>query len=332
MTNIDPLYNLKKKILARFNKEDSGTDGIHFESDVTDLYSCISLDMICEAIDYSNKFVNLSESTVSYIKSIYKIAMENALFKEPDGIYKCDIGLAMGSHNAAIASDFVLATGEHKGFCMLIRQKRMNDILRFNRLRDDLIIKLSEDLAKAKEALQIVFEQYPNGLEFNLTSNVIFSKFLDMRLISEPTKFVDTLTILRKSPCKFDIVNQSSNTNDRYKTSAQNHYLDRISNICNTKVEAKRQLKITKLIMSYKGYKRPVKLVRKTPTRRFVHCKKFVTTLPHDQVTNIHVNIKNLLKKSNYPSDEYYYPTDVPDKKLRQFIFTKQKLVKSIWP
>ena len=39
--------------------------------------------------------------------------MSNAYFKETDGIYSCDIGLAMGSHLSAIASDFVLSTSEY---------------------------------------------------------------------------------------------------------------------------------------------------------------------------------------------------------------------------
>ena len=39
--------------------------------------------------------------------------MSNAYFKETDGIYSCDIGLAMGSHLSAIARDFVLSTSEY---------------------------------------------------------------------------------------------------------------------------------------------------------------------------------------------------------------------------
>ena len=49
------------------------------------------------------------------------------------------------------------------------------------------------------------------------------------------------------------------------------------------------------------------------------------------KLQNIHVKIKNLLKKCFFPSNRFYVPIDVPDKKIWQFIFSKKKLINNIW-
>ena len=152
-----------------------------------------------------------------------------------------------------------------------------------------------------------------------------------MRVVSEPKKLVNTFTILRKEPCRFDVISQASNTHKRYKSSALNHYIDRIENTCNSFSEKRRQTRVTRLILSYKGYSRSTRLIRKKLNGKFVHDHVFLSTIKHDQVTNSHVKIKKFLKKCAFPSDRFYIPTDIPDKKIRQFIFTKSKLINNIW-
>ena len=326
-----PMVMSTTEFLTRTKTEENDTSGIHFECDVTDLYSCVSYDMICDAFDFANGFLNYSQECINFIKKIYKIAMNNAYFKEPDGIYSCDIGLAMGSHLSAIASDFVLSTSEYKSYRLLKLEELLEFVYRHYRLRDDIIAKFKSDIEKIKKILKLLFSCYPKGLEFNLTTNILFSKFLDVRLVSEPKKLVDTLTILRKEPCRFDVISQASNTHKRYKSSALNHYIDRIENTCNSYPEKCRQTSVTRLILSYKGYSRSTRLLRKKSNRKFVHDRAFLSTIKHDQVTNSHVKIKRLLKKCSFPSDRFYIPTDIPDKKVRQFIFTKSKLINNIW-
>jgi hypothetical protein len=201
-----PMVISTTDFLERTKNEVNDTTGIHFESDVTNLYSCVTQGMICDAFDFANEFLNLSQECLTYIKKIYKVAMENAYFKEPDRTYKCDIGRAMGSHLSAIASDFSLSTREYKLYRILKNQNQIVNIFRYNRLRDDFIAKFKNYLQAIKVILKIIFSSYPLGLEFNLTTNMIFSKFLDVHLISEPNRPKDTLTILRKDPCRFDVI------------------------------------------------------------------------------------------------------------------------------
>ena len=325
-----PMICSTQEFTERFKTENKSTTGIHFETDVTDLYSCCTLDMIKDSIGFANNFVKFSDVTIQYIIDLLEIVMRNSYFKEPDGIYECDDGLSMGSHHSAVAADFVLFTSEYKSRSMLSNFNKMQYVHRFYRLRDDFLLKLLGGKQDVMEILHIIFSSYPVGLEFNVTTNVIFSKFLDCRIISQPQHNVDTLTILRKSPCKFDIIRQTSNTSKRYKKSAINHYINRIKNVCNTNPERYRQKTVSKLILSYKGYNGPLKVQKSQ--NKFIHNKKFLTTIIHDEVTNSHIAIKNLLKISRFPDKSFYYPVDVPGRKIRQFVFTKKKLVRSIWP
>ena len=324
-----PMVKSTKEFVERFNSEDPHSDGLHFEADVTDLYSRCTYEMVCDSIDFVNKFIKLSGNTIIYIKNLYKKAMQSAYFKEPTGIHRCDDGFAMGSHKSAIASDFILSTHEFNIYTILRKFSKQKFIKRYNRLRDDLTLKICGTQENIADVLHIIFTNYPKGLEFTVTSNAILSKFLDTRIIHSAGHKLDTLTILRKCPNKFDIIKNSSNTNDRYKTSAANHYLNRIANVCNTQIEKHHQLRVTKLILKYKGISLR-KRINKRKTSTNIR-KAFCNTITHDVQSNSHVIIKSFLKKCKYPKASFYYPTDIPGKKMKSFIFSKDKLVKNLW-
>ena len=255
--------------------------------------------------------------------------MTSAYFKEPTGIHRCNNGFATGSHMSAIGSDFILFVHEFNIFNLLLRFSFLKFIERYNRLRDDLALKITGTLDQVADVLHVIFTNYPSGLEFTVTSNIKHSKVLDTRLISCKGRTSDIMTILRKSPNKFDIIQHTSNTNTRYKSSAANHYIDRINSVCNYKPEKYKQRIVTKLILNYKGISMPRKRIPKVMSQQIR--KKFCSTIIHDQQSNSHGHIKSFLKKCKYPKSSYYYPADIPGKKLKAFIFTKHKLVKALW-
>ena len=136
----------------------------------------------------------------------------------------------------------------------------------------------------------------------------------------ERKKYPNPTTLLKKSPNKYDTIRTTSNTFRWYKTSGFNHYTKRIMDVCNRTDEARGSWA---LCTSYCL----TKATHPDPSKTWSVANVTTQLL----VSNIHISIKRLLKECHFPQAEFYYPVDVPQRKLRDFIFTKKKMTKKLW-
>jgi len=83
-----------------------------------------------------------------------------------------------------------------------------------------------------------------------------------------------------------------------------------------------------KAILKEKGF--PQELIKEleNPDKKTTDTKvkRFIGTTVFDKVSNRHIYIKQIFRKSILNKDTHYLPTDVPGKKLEQYIFTINKM------
>jgi len=156
-----------------------------------------------------------------------------------------------------------------------------------------------------------------------------------MKIYGNPTSNFNLTTLLRKLPSKFDVIRQHSNTNPRYKNCAATCYSRKISTLVSPRHERYRQVVLSKTILSYKGYsiKTLDTIFRQNHQTRPKKAlsRRFLCTIPFDNVSRIHYHLKRLLISSNFPFDDFFLPVDTPQSKLRSYITTNRKLVKRLW-
>jgi len=95
-------------------------NAIHFEADITDMYSNCNSSMLKNAIAFSCNICEIFPDTFVFLNSIIDYTMANAFFLEPTGIFKCNDGFPMGSHFLAVACDLILFVAEFNIFSLML--------------------------------------------------------------------------------------------------------------------------------------------------------------------------------------------------------------------
>ena len=114
----------------------------------------------------------------------------------------------------------------------------------------------------------------------------------------------------------------------KYKKTAGLGYFRTVKSHTCSQEEYINQINIVKTILKEKGF--PQELINKLekPERKTTDTKvkKFIGTTVFDKVSNRHIYVKQIFRKSILNKDTHYLPTDVPGKKLEQYIFTIKKM------
>ena len=138
-----------------------------------------------------------------------------------------------------------------------------------------------------------------------------------------------TPTILRKDKSKFDIIPFNSNVSLKYKKMAGLGYFRTARTHTCSNEEYIHQSNIVKTILTEKGF--PPGIIRElenleTNPSKDNKGKKFTGTTVYNEVSKRHSFIKQIFNKSKLNKETYYLPTDIPDQKLEQYIFTIKKM------
>ena len=316
--------------IARVKKSKMGNWGksIEMEGDFGDLYSNCNKDLLEKCLIRVGKVANLKIESVEYVLTLMKVSMNHSYFKEPKGIFKTLKGFyfSMGDNSAARGSEIILRIFELDLFSKLHKKRLEPNISRYLRFRDDVSVHVTGETEKMLEVIKIIIQGYPECIQFNVETKIIYGKFLNIKILNIPGEKTPTTTVLRKPNSKFDIIPFSSNVSLKYKKIG---YFKTIKTHTCSREEEIQQKKIVNLILRKKGF--PKNLIKELENTQSIRpknekTKKFLGVTVFDNVSKRHNFIKNVLKKSVIDKEKYYLPTDVPGKKLEQFIFTVKKM------
>ena len=76
------------------------------------------------------------------------------------------------------------------------------NINRFLRFRDDVSVHISGTKVEICEILKIILTGYPPEIQFNAETNLIYGKFLNIKIFNDPTSTTPFTSILRKENFK----------------------------------------------------------------------------------------------------------------------------------
>ena len=205
------------------------------------------------------------------------------------------------------------------------------NVHRYLRFWVDVSIHVSGPNNVISNVLKIIITGYPKELQFNVETNVIWGKFLNIRIYNNPNSTSPYTTILRKDNFKYDIIPVNSNVNDHFKLMAGLAYFRNTRTHTTTKVEQQNQTRIVSAILKLKGFSNSnIKKMRifRPCQRNDSPVKKFLGTTFFDRISLRHHYLKKVIKKSSLDLSCYYAPMDVPGPKLDQFVFTIKKMRK----
>ena len=169
--------------------------------------------------------------------------------------------------------------------------------------------------------IKTIIKGYPECIQFNVKT-----KFLNIKIFNIPGEKTPPTTVLRKPNSKFDIIPFNSNVSLKYKKMAGLGYFK--THTCSREEEVQ-QKKIVKMILKEKGS--PDKLIKdlentKSVNTKMKKTKKFLGTTVFDNVSKRHKFVRNVFKQYIIDKEKFYLPEDVPGKKLKQYIFTINKM------
>ena len=323
VTGIDePIARVKSSKTGEWGKS------IEIEGDFGDLYSNCNKDLLESCLKTAGKICKLETESIMYILNLMKVSMTHSYFKQPKGIYKTLKGFSMGDNSAARGSEIILRIYELKIFEKIHGLKLEKNVSRFLRFRDDVSVHLTGEIDPMLKALKIITTGYPKCIQFNVETKIIYGKFLNIKIFNLPGIIFPTTTVLRKDKSKFDIIPFNSNVSMKYKKMAGLGYFRTVKTHTCSNEEYINQSNIVKAILKEKGF--PQELINKLekPERKTTDTKvkKFIGTTVFDKVSNRHIYVKQIFRKSILNKDTHYLPTDVPGKKLEQYIFTIKKM------
>ena len=318
----------------------SGSDWketLEASGDFTDMYSNAKEDDLKDAYKLCFVFSNFNEDSQIYILTLLHIILQFNFFKEPSGIFTSKTGFAMGCMSSAISTDILLLASEYTSFLNLTL-KQISSIKRYIRFRDDVSVRLQGKIEEIIVILKILITGYPSSIDFNIKITYLHNTFLNLRFYIIPNKKDLSISILRKIHDKHDIVQSDSYNNPQYVGAALSTSAYNICQKTNHRFHKRHQYKIYKEILSAKGYKTEdfnkrllstkKKLKSETKTRPKMD-KKYGGKITYDSVTKIHTYIIKLLKVSKFPKDTAL-PIAVGAKKVKNYVFTKQKFYKKL--
>ena len=316
--------------IERIKKSHTGDWGesLELEGDFGDLYSNCNKDLLEECLKESCKLAKLSSTSVEYILNLMSVSMNHSYFKEPSGIYKTLKGFSMGDNSAARGSEIILRIFELKIFKKLQKQKLHKNVKRYLRFRDDVSLHLTGDTETMLKIVKIITTGYPDAIQFNVETKIIYGKFLNIKIFNNPLTTKPITTVLRKSNSKYDIIPFNSNVSQKYKKMAGLCYFKTNRSHTTSKEELSRQNQIVFTILKEKGFplKFIKKLAKKPKNKEIKEKKKFTGVTIFDNVSMRHKFVKNVLNNSTLNKDQYYLPAEIPGTKLEQFIFTIKKM------
>ena len=182
-------------------------------------------------------------------------------------------------------------------------------------------------------ALKIIISGYPKEIQFNVETNLLWGKFLNIRIFNDPSSTTPYTSVLRKDNFKYDIIPENSNVNDHYKLMAGSTYFRTTRTHSSSKIEQQNQFKVVTTILKLKGFSKSK--IRRMSTqhrqpRLCSHAKKFLGTTTFDKISLRHHYVKKVVKHSGIDLNSFYIPMEVPGPKLEQYIFTIKKMRKTL--
>ena len=103
--------------------------------------------------------------------------MDHSYFKEPTGIFKTLNGFSLGDKSAARGSKIILRIADMDIFNSLSRHKILTPATRYLRFRDDVSLHLSGAPSDILSWIKIIFQGYPEALQFNMETRVLHRIF-----------------------------------------------------------------------------------------------------------------------------------------------------------
>ena len=178
------------------------------------------------------------------------------------------------------------------------------------------------------KTIKIVTTGYPECIQFNLESKLIYGKFLNMKIINSPDTQKPVTIDPRKPNSKNDIIPYKSNVSIKYKKMAGLCYFRTNRTQTSTNVELANKNSIVEMLLKEKGF--PIKLIElckiDSGTKKSKEKKKLMGVTTYDSVSKRPKYVKQVIGNSKLNKDLYYLPAEIPGKKLKQFIFTIKKL------
>ena len=330
---LSPSVSGVDEAITRTQSSSTGSWGnsVELEGDFGDLYSNCNVNLLLSCLKRACKIAKFSNFSFLYIKQLVVCSMTHSYFKEPSGIFRTLMGFSMGDCSAARGSEIILRVYEFDIWKKLFFLKMHKNVHRYLRFRDDVSIHVSGPNNVIGSILKIIITGYPKELQFNVETNVIWGKFLNIRIYNNPNSTSPYTTILRKDNFKYDIIPVNSNVNEHFKMMAGLAYFRNTRTHTTTKVEQRNQNRIVSAILQLKGFsKSKIKKMRlfRTTQRTESPIKKFLGTTIFDKISLRHTYVKKVIKRSSLDLSYYYTPMDIPGPKLEQFVFTIKKMRK----
>ena len=151
----------------------------------------------------SCKIAHFLNSTFLYIEQLVTCTMSHSYFREPTGVFKTLLGSSMGDCSAAHVSEIILCTSEFNIWKKLFYQKLNLNILWCLRFCDDVSVHIAGSPQKITYALKIIITAYPKEIQFNVATNLIWGKFLNIRIFNDLSSSSPYTSVLRKTNFKF---------------------------------------------------------------------------------------------------------------------------------
>ena len=329
---LSPSVNGIDEAIERIKNSTTGSWGssVELEGDFGDLYSNCQEHLLLSCIKTSCKMAKLSDDSYSYIEQLVQCVMRHSYFLEPSGTFRTLNGFSMGDCSAARGSEIILRIYEFNIWKKLISSGLKINVKRFLRFRDDVSLHISGSNDEIREVLKIIITGYPREIQFNVESNIIWGKFLNIRIFNDPSSIIPCTSVLRKENFKYDIIPFTSNVPHHFKMMAGISYFRTARSHTNSKFELKNQNKIVHTILKLKGF--PVPLINRMKTRRTDQpsktdpAKKFLGTTTFDKISLRHFFVNQVFTESAIDQDLFFRPMSIPGPKLEQYVFTIKKM------
>ena len=255
--------------------------------------------------------------------------MNHSYFLEPTGTFRTLKSFSMGDCSAARGSEIILRVYEFEIWKKIVSRGFKKNINRFLRFRDDVSIHVSGTKAEICEILKIILTGYPPEIQFNVETNLIYGKFLNIKIFNDPTSTTPFTSILRKENFKYDIIPYNSNVP---QLMAGKSYFRTARSHTNSDFELKNQLKIIHAILQLKGF--PTPMITRMSKSNLRHSstteksKRFLGTTTFDKIGRRHSFVTQVFSESSLDDNLFFRPMSTPGPKLEQFVFTIRKMRK----
>ena len=335
--------------IKEIGMQQSIMEAVNVQGDVTEMYPNCTFTTVQLAFLRLGEILNIRPKVIIFLVGAIRVIMTCNVVLQPTGIFQMGkedpdkMGLSIGDVCAAEVSDLTMVVSEFDMAITLKQEKLFMNLVYYSRFRDDMDIKIAGSREEILRVIFIIMANLPRCFEIKGNVTFFMSKFLDIKRITELGS-EEKYMLLRKPKNPYDITRSKSNVDPNAKRAAMMCYAYRIIRKTNSQIDQMHQTKTNQIILRKRGYSEKefintlneIRAKEKERKKRKAMVeeketdnRRFLPAVTWDEVSQNHVRIRSLLKRSKILR-KYRAPSSKPQKKILELVFTKRSSINQL--